>query len=195
MNATELFLERHRPLHDEFVPALLDPLSDDQVRGRPHPEMNPIAWLLWHMARAEDVGVNRLVTGEPQVLDGDGWAERMNVGRRDLGTSMPRGEVTELAGRIDLGGLEAYRRAVARRTTRAVEELEPARLDEPVDRPLVERVLHDEGAGGPDAGWLVADYADQTRGWCLNHFGLTHNYYHLGQAVLLRKLLGVPPPW
>lgn len=195
MNATELFLERYRPLHDEFVPSLLDPLTDEQIRGRPHPEMNPIVWLLWHMARAEDIGVNRLVTGESQVLDGDDWAERMNVGRRDIGTSMSPEEVTELAGRIDLRGLDAYRRAVARRTTRAVDELEADGLGERVDRSLVERVLHDEGAAGPDAGWLVSDYTGQTRGWCLNHFGLTHNFYHLGQAFLLRKLLGVPAPW
>lgn len=158
MNATELFLERYRPLHDEFVPSLLEALTDDQIRSRSHPELNPIVWLLWHMARAEDIGVNRFVTGEAQVLDAGDWTERMNVGRRDIGTSMSLEKVTELAGRIDLRGLDAYRRAVARRTTRAVEDLEPAGLDERLDRSLVERVLHDEGAAGPGAGWLVSEY-------------------------------------
>ena len=48
-------------------------LTDDQMRLRPQPHMNPIAWLLWHIARCEDLGVNRLIANRPDVLDGEGW--------------------------------------------------------------------------------------------------------------------------
>lgn len=195
MIATRFFLERHRPLHGELIPLLLRPLSEDQLRARPHTVLNPIGWMLWHMARAEDVGVNRLVADRGQLFDEEDWAARLNVGRRDIGTSMSSDEVRELASAIDLRALTGYREAVARRTVQAVQELEPARLDEPVEAALVERVLLDEGAAGPDARWLAPEYAGQTRAWCLNHFGLTHNFYHLGQAFVARKFLGVPGPW
>jgi len=35
--------------------------------------VNPIAWLLWHAARVEDVGVNRFITDGRQVLDTGAW--------------------------------------------------------------------------------------------------------------------------
>lgn len=195
MDAIRLFLQRHRPLHGELIPLLLEPLSHDQLRARPEPGLNSIAWLLWHMARAEDVGVNRFVADRAQVFDEGDWAGRMEIERRDLGTGMSPDEVETLAGRIDLDELEAYRTAVAERTVGAVEALDPATLGDRVDRPTVERVLLEEGAAGPDAPWLVGEYVDQTRGWCLSHFGLTHNFYHLGQAFVVRKLLGTPGPW
>lgn len=195
MNATQLFLERHQPLHDELVPLLLEPLSADQLRAPAHSELNPIAWLLWHMARAEDIGVNRFVADRRQVFDEGGWARRMNVERRDVGTSMPAEEVSDLAREIDLEELESYRKAIALRTVQVVDELNPAALDERVDEAGVEHVLFDEEAVGQKAASLLPEYVGQTKGWCLNHFGLTHNFYHLGQAFAARKILGVSGAW
>lgn len=195
MNAARLFLERHRPLHEELIPLLLEPLSDEDLRVRPGPGMNPIGWILWHAARAEDVGLNRFVTDRTQVFDGGEWDGRMGVERRDIGTGMEPEEVERVADRLALGEVDAYRKAVARRTARVVEGLDPGRLDTRLDRTEVERVLVDEGAAGPSAGWLPEEYLGHTRGWCLSHFGLTHNFYHLGQAFVARKILGAPGPW
>jgi hypothetical protein len=43
----------------------VEPLSDEQLRWRPGPGRNPIAWQLWHIAEVEDNWVRSLVTGEP----------------------------------------------------------------------------------------------------------------------------------
>lgn len=59
-------------------------LSDDQMRVRPARGMNSIVWLLWHMARTEDVAVNLVVAAQPQVFDDD-WARRMNIARPTWG--------------------------------------------------------------------------------------------------------------
>src|SRR5262250_2434446 len=101
MDAVEFFLLRYGDLHRPLVDDLLKGLSDSQIRGRPVPGVNTIAWLLWHMARIEDVGINRFFVDEAQVLDG-GWAARLGVGRRDVGTGMSDGEVEALSARIDL---------------------------------------------------------------------------------------------
>ena len=48
------------------------------MRTRAGKRLNSLVWLLWHMARVEDVVVNLVVADGRQVLD-DGWALRLKV--------------------------------------------------------------------------------------------------------------------
>src|SRR6187431_3742086 len=114
MDAIDFFLLRYETLHRTLLDDLLQGLTDAQVRGRPHPGVNTIAWLIWHAARVEDVGVNRFVVDGAQVLD-SGWLERLD-GRRDVGTGMTDSEVDALSTRLDLAALRGYWDAVTRRT-------------------------------------------------------------------------------
>ena len=68
--------------------AALRGLSAAQLRGRWRAAFNPPVWLLWHMARIEDVAANLLLTDGTQVLDGDDWPARLGMARRDVGTGM-----------------------------------------------------------------------------------------------------------
>src|SRR5688572_28481905 len=95
---------------------LFQGLTDEQIRTSPHPAVNSIAWLVWHMARAEDTAVNRLVARRPPLISESEWPARLGVTRRDVGTAMTDDEVTDLSARIDLDGLRAYWRAVGERT-------------------------------------------------------------------------------
>lgn len=183
-----LFLARHRPLHEELIPELLEGLSEDQLRFRPQPGLPPIAWLLWHMARCEDVGANRLASDGTQVLSSGRWPERLGVPNRDHGTGMTGEAVDRLSRRVALRALEKYRQAVAASTRRVAEELTEHELDSRLPRSHVRRVLFEEDVAGPGAEWIEPHYVGQPRGWCLMHCCLTHNFYHLGQAVLVKKL-------
>ena len=69
MDLVSCFLPPHETMYTQIA---------DQMRLRPHPQLNSIAWLLWHMARSEDMGVNRLIANRPDVLTGDGWASRLD---------------------------------------------------------------------------------------------------------------------
>jgi len=52
------------------VDRILGGISDDQMRLRPGKETNSIAWLVWHMARTEDVVVNLVVVdNDRQVFE------------------------------------------------------------------------------------------------------------------------------
>jgi hypothetical protein len=58
------FLSQHAAVHARAVsgrtfPAQLvfDGLSDHQMRLRPGEGLNSLVWLLWHMARTEDVAI------------------------------------------------------------------------------------------------------------------------------------------
>ena len=98
MDAVDLWLLRYEPIHTFVADDLVAGLTEAQVRGRPVPGVNPIAWLIWHAMRIEDVCVNRFVLDRPQVLDA-GWPSRLRVSRCDVGTGMTDAQVDDLVAR------------------------------------------------------------------------------------------------
>jgi len=127
MDAKQFFFERYRGFR-EYPELLLSGLTEHQMRHSPHPPLNPIAWVLWHLARSEDVGVNRVLTDHGQVLDAGGWPTRLGVPNREVGTGMSRAQVTQLCEGISLSELGAYRTAVTDRTESAIQALPSAEL-------------------------------------------------------------------
>jgi hypothetical protein len=194
MDGLDLFLLRYRELHGSIVDDVVRGLSDAQVRGRPHPGVNPIAWLLWHAARVQDVGVNRLVADRAQVLD-DAWLRRLAIARRDVGTGMTDAQVDALSGTIDLAALRAYWTAVTDRTLAVVDGLRGRPLDGPVPVERVRRAAVDEGAVDASAGWLVDFWAaGRSHAWILLQTGLLHVYGHYFDARVTRGMWGKPSP-
>lgn len=187
MDAIEMFLGRHGRMR-AHVERLTDGLREAQIRECVRPTINPLAWLLWHIARSEDSAVNLLVVERPEVLD-DVWCRRMNVSRRDVGTGMTMDEVIDLSARIHLPSLEAYGKAVAERTADLVASLSPADLDEVVSVDTVHRAVV-----RITVEERRADLEDVWQGTRKGHFlvwlPLTHSYEHIGQADLIRGLLG-----
>ncbi len=194
MDAIDFFLLRYRELHGRLTDDLLAGLSDAQVRGRPHPGVNTVAWLLWHAARVEDVGMNRFVGDRPQVLD-EGWRERLGVPRRDVGTGMSDAEVDDLSARIDLQALRGYWEAVTGRTLAVVTTLRGLDLDSPVPAERVERVAGEEGVVAAEAAWLAEFWgAGRSRAWFLAQLPLLHVYGHYFDARVARGLWGIRSP-
>lgn len=194
MDAIDFFLVRYTQIHRAFADETVGRLTDAQLRGRPGPGVNTPAWLLWHAARIEDVGVNGLVAGGPQVL-ADGWLERLQVGRRDVGTGMSDAEVDALSADIDRAALAGYWDAVTRRTLEVVASLRGADLDTIVPAEHVKRVSFEGGAVAPGAEWLAGFWADgRTRGWVLAQTPLLHVYGHYFEARVAAGLAGLRSP-
>ncbi len=194
MDAINFLLLRYGDLHRGLVDGLLGQLSEAQVRGRPHPGVNTVAWLLWHAARVEDVGVNRFIADRPQVLE-DGWLDRLAVSRRDVGTGMRDAEVDDLSARIDLHALRGYWGAVTQRTLAVVETLRGTDLETPVEAERVKRVSFSEGAVAAGAEWLAEFWAGgRSRAWFLAQVPLLHVYGHFFEARVAAGLWGVRSP-
>jgi hypothetical protein len=194
MDAVDFFLLRYETLHRTLLDDLLEGLTDAQVRGRPHPGVNTIAWLIWHAARIEDVGVNRFIVDAAQVLDG-GWLARLGVDRRDVGTGMTDAEVDALSVRVDLAALRGYWDALTRRTLEVVASLRGQDLDTLVPAERVKRVCADEDAVAPGAEWLTEFWANgRTRGWVLAQTPLLHVYGHYFEARVTAGLWGARSP-
>jgi hypothetical protein len=190
MDALDFFLARYAQIHRPLADPALQQLSETQLRSRPHPGVNTVVWLLWHMARVEDVGVNRFVVDRPQVFE-DGWFAKLGVGRRDVGTGMTDAEVGDFSARVDLAELRGYWDAVTRRTLEVVAGLRDSDLTAVVPKDRVERVAREEAAVAPGAEWLTEFWAGgRTRAWVLAQTPLLHVYGHYFEARAVAGLWG-----
>jgi len=193
MDALDFFLLRYDETHRALVKDLLAALSDGELRGRAHPGVNPVAWLVWHSARIEDVGVNRFVVDRPQVHEA--WSDRLGVGRRDVGTGMTDAEVDALSTAIDLGALRGYWDAVTERTTAVIRTLRGTDIDSIPDGERVRNVCVGEGVVAPGAEWLIEFWAtNRKRSWLLVQMALLHPYGHYYEARVATGLLGRRSP-
>ncbi len=190
MDAVDLWLLRYAPIHDFVADDLVESLTEAQVRGRPVPGVNPIAWLIWHAMRVEDVCVNRFVLDRPQVLDA-GWTARLRIGRQDVGTGMTDGQVDALCDAVDVEQLRGYCRAVTRATLDAVPLLRGLDLEVVVPAGRVARVCTEEGAVDPGAAWLTEFWAGgRSRGWIVAQTSLLHVYGHYFEGLATKGLWG-----
>ena len=193
MDAIGFFLTRYGEVHKGLVDGLFGSLSEGQLRARPHPGVNTVAWLLWHSARIEDVAVNRFLSDRPQVLAE--WLERLAVPRRDVGTGMSDAAVDELSARVDLQALKGYWDAVTARTLEVIETLRGSDLEAPVPAERVRSVVLSEGVVAPGAEWLTEFWAGGRSGaWVLAQTALLHPYGHYFEARVAAGLWGARSP-
>jgi len=185
VDALSFFYLQHARVHSSSVApgsSLADlvfgSLTDQQMRMQPGKGLNSLVWLLWHMARVEDVAVNLVLTAGRQVLD-DGWSSRLSVPRTDVGRGMTEEEVMELTLRVDVDAVRAYRDAVGRKTRDVVAALGSAGLADLVSRADAARVPRGFGA-----------LEGQPRAVELGTSAITHNAVHLGEAATIRSLAG-----
>lgn len=191
MNVTELFLQRYNALYDFWLGGVWEMVPDDLMRQRPHPQVNSIAWILWHLTRVEDAGLNRFVIDGSQVLDDGSWMEKMNLPIRHNGGDMNFAEVDDLSQRINLQALQEYSKAVQLRTREIVSQLTYDSLDAVMEEGYLRVILFDEGLASPRSAGLLDNYLGWTKGKCLMNFGMTHPYQHVGEIGVIASLLGV----
>jgi hypothetical protein len=196
--AIALFLSQHAMLHAaeiapgtawSFANAAASDLGDGQLRTIPRGHNQSIAWLIWHCARTEDVAMNMLLAGTPQLLESQGWNARLNLSVRDIGTSMTDAEVADLSARVDLAALHEYRLAVGRRTREIVQSVGPLLLKQPVEPARLQRV-RDTGAL-VSAAYEVAEYWGRHPIMNLLLMPATrHNMTHLNEALRIHARVG-----
>ncbi len=196
MDARDLFLDQHAAVHSVAVGGnkmsaaerAFGGLTDEQMRVRPREDLNSLAWLMWHIARAEDIFLNTVLAGRSQVFD-DAWMKRLGITRRDFGIGMTSPEVTELTRQIDLGALREYRDAVGRRTREVVGGFAPQDWEGRATAEAVERAAA-EGAFGVRREIMVKAFTGRPRAALLSGIALFHSAGHMGEAATVRAAGG-----
>lgn len=203
MEFRELLLMQHARAHaaevggadQSFQDYILAGLSEDQMRQRPEwgpgQALNSLAWLFWHMTRAEDIGMNLILAQGPQVAETDDWIKRLRVPRWDIATGMTDLEVDEVSQQIDIPALLAYRAAVGRQTQEAIRVLRPEILDEIIDDILIQKAQQ-RGVFGPHAQPVIQRWTGKRKAYILTHTLIGHAFIHIGQADTVRYWLGLP---
>ena len=162
-------------------------MSEADLRATPD-SLCSIVWHLWHMSRIEDVAVNTLLRGAPEVLDAGNWLQRLSVDTRVVGTGDTDDEVREFSERVDVAALLAYRDAVGRQTRAVVADLDFATLDAVPD--IEAHLAAVPPVVGERAPWLLRFYAGKTGAFLLTFPVTNHAFMHWAEARVTRGRLG-----
>ncbi|MDQ3927667.1 MAG: hypothetical protein M3328_00825, partial [Chloroflexota bacterium] len=147
-----------------------------------------IVWLLWHITRFEDVVVNTVLRGVPEVLDRDAWQERLGVGTRLVGTGSSDEEVGDFSTHVDPSIVRAYRAAVGRETRLWAETADFEELAAVPD--VLGRLSQAPLALDERAEWVRQLWAGRTGLGLLSLPVIGHSYIHIGEARVARSMLG-----
>lgn len=193
--AIQMFLTQHAVLHAgkidkasgwSFADAIVNNMADEQIRRIPRNCEHSIAWILWHIARIEDVTMNLLVAGSPQIFHRDRWSERMKSSVRHTGNAMDLEEVSTLSQRVDIEALRAYRLAVGKRTREIVRQLQAGDLKRKIDPARLQRV-RDEGAVVAEASGILDYWSKRDVAGLLLMPATRHSLVHLNEALKLKQ--------
>jgi len=197
MDVRDLFLDQHAAMHSAAVGGnkmsaserAFAGLTDEQMRVRPREDLNSLAWLMFHISRAEDIFVNTILGARTQLFDDESWAKRLAITRRDFGIGMTSAEVTELTRQVELGALREYRDAVGRRTREVVGGFKPQDWEGTVSADAVQRAASQD-AFGVRTEQIVKGFPGRPRSAMLSGIALFHSAGHLGEAATVRTAGG-----
>jgi hypothetical protein len=198
--AIALFLDQHAMVHARsmsgtrlwsFEDEVLNGIAREQFRcmptGRPT-SGHSIAWILFHLARIEDITMNMLVAGTPQLFTQDRWMKNLNVASQHSANEMDDTGVATLSARIDLDALQAYRQLVGRRTRQIVQHIKPEELRQKADPSRLRKVI-DEEALLPEAIGILNYWRKRTVAGLLLMPPTRHNFLHLNEALCIKQKL------
>ena len=196
MDARDLLLEEHSAMHSPAVGGnkasmaerTFAGLTDEQMRVRPREDLNSLAWIMWHIARAEDIMANVIVNGRNQVYD-EGWAPRLKIARPDFGIGMSKAEVAELSEAVDLAALKDYRDAVGLRTREILATYGPKDWEGEVEAAAAERAGA-LGCFGARTEALVKGMTGRPRRAVLSAIVVMHSAMHMGEGATVRAAGG-----
>lgn len=146
----------------DYLADALDGLTQEEIAWSPAPHCNSLAFILWHVTRAEDIWVSRIINNKQEVYEAEGWRERLGTAAGESGYRYTEEQLRAWPV-PKLADLRGYARAVHERTMTLLDSLTPERLLD-VPRP---------------------DRPDETTGMILAHL-ITEIALHVGQIDYLR---------
>jgi hypothetical protein len=195
--AIKLFLGQHAMVHTadmsrsgswSFEDEVMDGLTEADMRKVQPKGGHSIVWILYHLARCEDVTMNILVADSPQLFEAGGWAKKLKVSVCETGNALDAAGIDALSAAIDIPDLRAYRLAVARRTDEIVKKLQPGDFKQKA-APARLAKIEVQGAVDPAAHWLIEYWGGRTIAGLLLMPPTRHNFVHLNEIARLRAKL------
>jgi len=193
--AIDLFLLQHAMVHRaemsqmglySFADEVWNGANDAVIRCVPPKFEHSIAWIIWHLARIEDMTMNALMAGKTQVFFQDDWLKKLNITAKHSGNVvMDAVEVTAFSESVDLDALKAYRFAVGHATRESVSVLRPDKVRQMVSPARLDELLHD-GSVPPEAMGLIEYWGGLTIAGLLLMPPTRHCLVHLNEAIKVK---------
>lgn len=193
--AIETFLSQHSMVHSakvsrsrtwSFEDEVLNDMTEEKIRQIPPGGEHSIVWILFHLARIEDITMNMLIAGTPQLFQREDWANKMNVSILHSANKMDENSVAELSANMDIKSLREYRITVARRTRQIVKKLQAKDFKQGVDPCRIENVFK-EGAVTREAKEIVDYWSKKTIAGLLLMPPTRHCILHLNEAMRIKE--------
>lgn len=196
------FFTQHRMLHSErmdpgnqadqktcsYEDLIFNDLSEEQFRRIPPKSEHSIAWIIWHLARIEDVTMNILIAGCQQVYWQDNWLQRINISFHHTGNSIGLREIHEMSQTVNLQELRSYRTSVGKKTVEIVRNIPPDQLTGKIDPDRIQQIK-DEEVLLPSAFGIADYWSKRTIAGLLLMPATRHNLVHLNEAYSLKNKL------
>jgi len=191
------FLVQHAMVHNKkmsrmdvwsFEDELWDGLTDDNFRVIPPKGEHSIAWILFHIARIEDITMNMLVAGTTQVYKRDKWAKKLKSTTHHSGNKMDNDSVKRLSSSLEMAALREYRFSVGKRTREISKKIKPNEFSQKIEPVRLETLIK-EGAMIKDAMEIVDYWSKRTVAGLLLMPPTRHNFLHLNEAFRIKTKL------
>ena len=190
-NARELFLEIHAALHLSCVSGtclnetdlLLNDLKPEEYTVMPSSKDETIAWVIWHIARIEDLTMGILVAGADQIFDKN-WKDRIKAPATDTGNAMSDEEIMCLSHTADIEELLNYRNAVGKRTREIAAGLTSEDMKRKVSASGLSKILSEGGVTEQeDSKWLLDFWGKKDLAGLLLMPPARHTMLHLNDCA------------
>jgi hypothetical protein len=171
-------------------------LTPEELVAHPLRGVNPIAFLLWHMARSQDWAVNTAIRDVPEVIRREPWSGSP-LAVPGIGTGFELKEAAVAAARFELADLLRYADAVHGDTLAWLRTVDEAMLDH-----LPDVAAHDaphpeyqtpgfraEMDSGPEHDDAVGREGGLPVWIFLTSVSITHLHRHLGELDLVKDLM------
>jgi hypothetical protein len=174
-------------------------LTPKELVARPLPGVNPIGFILWHMARSQDWAVNTAIRDVPDLIMRPPW-HVSSLAIPGIGTGFNLDQAASVAGLVDLAVLLDYADAVHAEAVGWLRTLDEAALDE-----IPDVAAHDarhpeyqtpgfraEMDSGPEHDDAVGRKGGLPVWVFLTSVSVTHLHRHFGEVDLVKGLIRRP---
>jgi hypothetical protein len=180
---------QHKGVRFFYETAVRNVLSAEQMKERPGGVGNSVAWLVWHVARSEDMIVNAILREQPQILLQDAWQEKLGIDATHIGTGLGDDEIGDFTDKLDPIVADDYWRTVAESTYEWLRTLEASDLDRIPDFDKVLKAIPSVLASGDSQG-AIDFWNGRSVAYLLGGVVINHGYIHVGEMQAITGRLG-----
>ena len=147
-----------------------------------------ITSLLWHLARHQDIAVNRVIADRGEILDD----HRSSTGATGLAAAagLEEAESQEITDQLDPDGVVEYYRAVCAATASLLPDLTADQLNAVPDSSAR---LAAAGVAESEVPWLYRMWDGKPASFHIRWEAIGHGVTHTGEMVSMRNRMGLSP--